>query len=643
MSEHVFNNRYRVLAQIAGGGMAVVYKAHDTVLNRVVAVKVLRDSFAQDVDFRARFQHEAQAAANLGHPNIVTVYDYGQDGAQSYIVMEYVEGRDLKTVIRSEAPLLLDRALDLMIQACAALGAAHRAGLVHCDVKPQNVLVTNDGRVKVTDFGIARAMSASVPQNVETVWGTPHYFSPEQAAGEPPTPASDVYSLGVVLYEMLAGRVPFDADNHTDLAMQHLRDEPPPLTALNPGIPIQIEQIINKAMSKEAPNRYRTADLFGRALLDYRRMTNQATGYQRPVVAPVATGSTTVSATTARPQEVAPAQTGTDWLGWILGTLAFVAVVGLIPLFVLVWRAYSQPAAPNTPVPSAPNGIVTPVSGTTITPSFGNEVLVPNLIGRTQGDAEKLANSNGLQVVVGAGRSDPKVPVGNVVAQNPTVGKKVAKSAVIEINLSEGPKVSSVVNLLNVIYEDAAEGLKSYGWDVRLVEQYSQDTYHKILTQEPAPGVQLAAGEPLTLTVSGGTTVTLGVNLDDLISLDAANLPLDQVRPGEELDATLLWHGQRRINTPYTVFLHFVDANDNIVTQIDREPLLPTPSWPISVTIDDPYTLVIPSGTVPGIYRLLVGLYPTGDPFNRLLVTDAGKTTADNNDRILIKEIIVQP
>lgn len=642
MSEHVFNNRYRVLAQIAGGGMAVVYKAHDTILNRVVAVKVLRDTFAQHVDFRARFQHEAQAAANLGHPNIVTVYDFGQDGAQSYIVMEYVEGRDLKTVIRGEAPLLLDRALDLMIQACAALGAAHRAGLVHCDVKPQNVLVTNDGRVKVTDFGIARAMSASVPQNVETVWGTPHYFSPEQAAGEPPTPASDVYSLGVVLYEMLAGRVPFDADNHTDLAMQHLRDEPPPLTALNPAVPIQIEQIINKAMSKEPANRYRTADLFGRALLDYRRMTNQATGYQRPIAMAASTGSTTVSASTARPQETAAASGGTDWLGWILGTLAFVAVVGLIPLFVLVWRAYSQ-STPATPLPASPNSIVTPASGTTITPSFGTEVLVPNLIGRTQADAEKLAAANGLQAVVGAGRFDPKVPKGNVVAQNPTVGKKVATGAVIEVNLSEGPKVSPVINLLNVIYEDAAEGLKTYGWDVRLVEQYSQDVYHKILAQEPAPGVQLAAGEPLTLTVSGGTTVTLGVNLADLISLDAATLPQDQVRPGDELKATLLWRAQSRIRTPYTVFLHFVDDSGRIATQVDQEPFRPTTSWPISVTIEDPYTLVIPLNIAPGTYQLLAGLYPTGDPINRLTVVDTGQTSADENDRILLKEIVVQP
>jgi hypothetical protein len=289
------------------------------------------------------------------------------------------------------------------------------------------------------------------------------------------------------------------------------------------------------------------------------------------------------------------------------------------------------------------NPITTPVGGTTIAPAFGNEVLVPNLIGRTQADAEKLAISNGLQVVIGAGRFDPKVPKGNVVAQNPIVGKKAAKGAVIEINLSEGPKVSPVINLLNVIYEDAAEGLKTYGWDVRLVEQYSQDTHHKILAQEPAPGVQLAAGEPLTLTVSGGTTVTLGVNLADLIALDAANLPLDQVRPGDELNATLSWHAQSRIKTPYTVFLHFVDDNGRIVTQVDQEPFRPTTSWPISVTIDDPYTLLVPLNAAPGTYQLLAGLYPTGDPFNRLPVVDAGQTSVDDNDRILIKEIVVQP
>ncbi len=641
MAEYVLNNRYRVLAQIAGGGMAVVYKAHDTVLNRVVAVKVLRDTFAQDVDFRARFQREAQAAANLTHPNIVTVYDYGQDGPQSYIVMEYVEGRDLKAVIRGEGPLPLDRATDLMVQACAALGAAHRAGLVHCDVKPQNILVTNDGRVKVTDFGIARAMSASVPQNVETVWGTPHYFSPEQAAGEPPTPASDVYSLGVVLYEMLAGRVPFDAPDHTALALQHMQDQPPPLTALNPAVPIQIEQIVNKALAKDPANRYRTADQLGRALLDYRRATSQATSYQRAVPAP--TGSTTVAATPARSPAAAPAvSSGTDWLGWMLGTLAFVAVVGLIPLFVLVWRAYSQPiSAPTMPLS---NPTVTPVGGATNTPVFGSEVLVPNLIGRTQPEAEQLATKNGLIVSVGAGRFDPKVPAGSVVAQNPIVGKKVAKGSTIEIALSQGPKVSAATNLINTIYEADVPALDPYGWDIRLVEEYnSQEPYHKVLAQDPAPGFQLAAGQPFTLTVSGGTTVTLGVNIDNQIWLDAANLPRDQVKRGEQLDVTLLWRGQRRINTPYTVFVHFVGPNGRIVTQIDSEPPQPTTSWPVSMTISDPYALEIPLDAAPGVYQLRVGLYPTGQPNDRLPISDAGKTSADNNSRILIKEITVQP
>lgn len=643
MSEYVLNHRYRVLAQIAGGGMAVVYKAHDTVLNRVVAVKVLRDTFAQDADFRARFQREAQAAANLTHPNIVTVYDYGQDGSQSYIVMEYVEGRDLKTVIRGEAPLLLDRATDLMVQACAALGAAHRAGLVHCDVKPQNILVTNDGRVKVTDFGIARAMSASVPQNVETVWGTPHYFSPEQAAGDPPTPASDVYSLGVVFYEMLAGRVPFDAPDHTALALQHMRDEPPPLTALNPAVPIQIEQVVNKALAKDPGARYRTADQLGRALLDYRRATNQATGFQRAVPAPVPTGSTTVSALPARaPAAASAAPSGTDWLAWILGTLAFVAIVGLIPLFVLVWRAYSLPVAAPT-VPSA-NPAVTPAGGATSTPVFGSEVLVPNLIGRTQQDATQLASKNGLNMSIGAGRFDPTVPAGSVVAQNPTVGKKVAKGSTIEIALSEGPKVSAVANLINTIYEADVPALQPYGWDIRLIEEYnSQEPYHKVLNQDPAPGFQLAAGQPLTLSVSGGTTVTLGVDIDNQIWLDAANLPRDQVKRGDQLAATLQWRGQQQIKTPYTVFLHFVGPDGRIVTQIDSEPPQPTTSWPVGVTISDPYLLNIPPEAAPGVYQLLVGLYPTGRPNDRLPITNAGKTSADNNNRILVKEIVVQP
>jgi serine/threonine-protein kinase len=640
MSDYLLNNRYRLLTQAASGGMAVVYKAHDLTLNRIVAVKILRENFADDPGFRARFQSEAQAAANLAHPNIVTVYDFGQDGNRSYIVMEYVEGRDLKSVIRSDAPLPLNRAIDLMAQACAALGYAHRAGLVHCDVKPQNMLVTPDGRLKVTDFGIARAISASVAQNVETVWGTPHYFSPEQAAGEPPTPASDVYSLGVVMYEMLANRLPFDADDHTDLALQHLRDEPPPLASLNPTVPIQVEQLIDRAMAKEPEARFRTADQFGRALMNYRRLADQMTGLQPVTTAASVRGTTTV-ASAARPIETA-APEGTDWLAWILGALAVIAVIGLIPLAFLVLRAYSSPL-PVTPEAS-------PAPGATVTaeatlPPFAEQVLVPNFINLAQKDAEQLARATGLQLVVGTGRYDAQVPSGAVVEQDPPQGRRVARNSVVEVNLSQGPQISAMVNVLNFIYEEVAEGLKTYGWDIRIVEEYSREPYHKILRQEPPAGLPLAAGQPLTLTVSGGTTVTLQVNLSDLISLDAANVPLDEVRRGNLLDLTLFWRALRRVSTPYSVFVHLIGPNGRPVQQIDTEPgagTAPTPGWTPGITVTDRYALEVPANLPPGEYQLRVGMYPTGQPFDRLKVTDPGLAEVDS-DSILIRRITVLP
>ena len=212
METVVLNERYRLLELIGSGGMAVVYRGMDTLLQRQVAVKVLREAFAGDPAFLARFQREARAAANLDHPNVVTVYDVGHDGDRHYIVMECVDGQDLKTLIRREGRLDVDDALDIALQVCAGVGHAHKAGIIHCDIKPQNVLVTWDGRAKVTDFGIARALSGSGITESETVWGSPLYFSPEQAAGEPPSPASDVYSIGIMLYEMLAGAPPFQAE-----------------------------------------------------------------------------------------------------------------------------------------------------------------------------------------------------------------------------------------------------------------------------------------------------------------------------------------------------------------------------------------------------------------------------------------------
>lgn len=396
----VLNNRYKLIARLGAGGMANVWKAQDLALGRPVAVKILHDALTGDPEFLHRFDREAHAAANLTHPNVVTVHDVGQDHETHYIVMEYVDGEDLKAVIRREAPMPVERALDLAIQICAGVGYAHRAGFVHCDVKPQNVLITADGRVKVADFGIARALSsATLYTQTDMVWGSPHYFSPEQAAGEPPTPASDVYSIGVVLFEMLTGRTPFEADNPTALALMHLRDTPPLVTQFNPQVPVALEQIVTKLLAKEPAARYRTADQLARILESYIRQGRQSTQAQPPAPLPVPVQPAAVPAQAARPvtapagpawtsprpapivpqygadqgapaaavPQAVPVETydeeelytepaGVDWLGIMLALVALLAVLGLIPLWwVVLVRLGAFTPAP-APLPSGPAG-----------------------------------------------------------------------------------------------------------------------------------------------------------------------------------------------------------------------------------------------------------------------------------------------
>lgn len=372
----VLNGRYELLERIGSGGMSVVYKAKDRALGRIVAVKMMHESFTNDSGFLKRFQQEAHSAANLAHPNIVTVHDIGQDEYKHYIVMEFVEGQTLKEIIRSYKgePMPISRALDLIIQVCNGIGYAHRANLVHCDVKPQNVIVTTDERVKVADFGIARAIStATQVQQVSQIWGTPQYFSPEQAAGDAPTPASDVYAIGIILFEMLTGRLPFAAESHTAMALKHLHTPPPLVTEFNPATPAQLAQIINKLLAKEPAGRYRTAGQLGRILSTYRQRSQEETGplhsplsataQQAPAI-PVAEQKTEVfqrpqpedsEAITRPPMRPIPKPTEPitvsvpgqaksavpmDWTAVSLGIFAVVALLGLIPLWYLVFRAW---------------------------------------------------------------------------------------------------------------------------------------------------------------------------------------------------------------------------------------------------------------------------------------------------------------
>ena len=335
----VLNKRYQLLETVGKGGMAVVYRAHDLMLERFVAVKVLREETSRDPTFQARFRQEAKAAANLSHPNIVTVHDFGLDHGQLFLVMEYVPGADLKTLIKQRGHFSPEEAVPLIIQACAGIGYAHRSGLVHCDVKPQNMLVTPDLRIKVTDFGIARALATIQPdEKSDVVWGSPQYFAPEQASGSAPAPASDVYSLGIILFEMLTGSLPFHADSAAELTRQHIEEEPPPLSEMIPGISATLEQILTKVLSKEPSQRYRTADQLGRVLLNFGNAKSTPALALTPEATPVPDPEPVEDAklTLTPAAEI-------DWVSIGLGLVALTTVLGLIPFWMWIYFVYNPP------------------------------------------------------------------------------------------------------------------------------------------------------------------------------------------------------------------------------------------------------------------------------------------------------------
>jgi serine/threonine-protein kinase len=354
----LLNNRYQLLERIGTGGMADVFRARDLMLERSVAIKILHETYSDDQSFQDRFKQEARAAANLSHPNIVTVHDFGFDHGQLFIVMEHIPGKDLKTILRQRGRYSVEETIPLIVQACAGIGYAHRAGLVHCDIKPHNMIVTPDGRLKVTDFGIARALSTILPdERADVVWGSPQYFSPEQAVGEAPSPASDVYSLGVVLYEVLTGALPFTAPSSEELARMHLEENPIPPSEYIPEIPTALEEIVMKVLSKEPAARYRTADQLGRVLLRFGtqrdvpptsalNLTPETAAYQKATDAVPSKPRPAISLPEINlPEitmpEVTMPDVEIDWAAVGLGLLALISVGGLIPFWIYIYFLYN--------------------------------------------------------------------------------------------------------------------------------------------------------------------------------------------------------------------------------------------------------------------------------------------------------------
>jgi serine/threonine-protein kinase len=376
MSEStLLNNRYVLEERIGSGGMAMVFRARDQMLERTVAIKTMRKDFSNDPEFRERFSHEAKAAAKLSHPNIVTVHDFGLDSGRLFIVMEYIPGFDLKRLLKQRGRFTSDETIQLLTQACAGIGYAHRAGLVHCDVKPLNILVTPDKLLKVADFGIARALSTIEPDEKEkVVWGSPNYLSPEQASGSAPSPASDVYALGVIMYEMMTGQLPFKASTSQELARLHREALPISPRSLDPNITIPLERMIMKALSKDVSHRYQTAGQMGRALVDIGKNNSKAAAeslFQPGVTAtktPQITSHTgqmpetgshltldrsasagsvanrsSISASPRKSKNRIDDLLEVDWIIWVLVILALIAVGGLIPFWLWVYYTLNPP------------------------------------------------------------------------------------------------------------------------------------------------------------------------------------------------------------------------------------------------------------------------------------------------------------
>lgn len=524
MQQKVLDGRYELERKIGEGGMARVYLGRDLRLNRRVAIKIPHRHISGDADFLDRFRHEAQAAAILAHPHIVDVYDVGQDGDIHYIVMEYVEGTDLKTLINREAPLAVSRAVEIAAQIAGGLSAAHRAGMVHRDIKPQNVIVTPEGTARITDFGIAKSQLSTATTETGVSLGTVDYISPEQAQGRPASPQSDIYSLGVVLYEMLTGRLPFRGETALAVAMKHVAEDAPPPRQLNPQIPIQLEALIMRAIDKDPARRPRSAQEFAELLTGYTGLAQQDTlvntalgngrsaqrGPLPPPRQPGGTGSTgrvTIPPPRQTPAR-APRQEGLGCGVFLVGMLILAGVLGLVLLFSTgalnglfgsLGGGQPRPTAPGFPGGTAAPG----------EPSATPEqmVSVPTLIGMSDGEAQDQLRS--LQLVPAPqAENHPTISQGMVISQTVAPGELLAPGQPVTYTVSLGPILVTVPDVTKLPQNLAQSQLQALGLPVAVTEEPSATIDAGfVVAQQPSAGLRIAQGQTVTIRVSQGDVV----------------------------------------------------------------------------------------------------------------------------------------
>ncbi len=449
----LIDGRYRVVKRLGSGGMADVYLVEDQQLGRRIALKLLYRHLAEDVQFVERFRREASSAAGLQHPNIVSIFDRGEWNGTYYIAMEYVEGHTLKEVIRERGPAPPEAATDIVLQILRAARFAHQRGVVHRDLKPQNVLIDGDGRVQVTDFGIARA-GASDMTETGSIMGTAQYLSPEQAQGRPVDARSDLYSIGIILYELLTGRVPFDAESPVSVALKQVSEAPVPPRRLDAALPPALEGVVMRALEKDPARRFQNADEFIEAL-HAARLSPEAVVVEEQ--API--------------EEILEEddRQGRRWWLWLLILLALAAIA---------FGAYL---------------LLKP-----------EQVEVPNVIGRTSSTASQILQNRGFEVQI-----DPAVnadvPRDQVFAQNPRPGQTADEGSTVHLRVSSGPGQAAVPSVVGLSQKDAEKQLKDAGFKTKVEQQFS-DTVKKgtVISTTPAVGTLVERGTTVTLTVSKG-------------------------------------------------------------------------------------------------------------------------------------------
>ncbi|MBJ31920.1 MAG: serine/threonine protein kinase [Acidimicrobiaceae bacterium] len=565
----VFNGRYELHRQVARGGMADVYLARDLLLDRPVAVKVLFDQFSRDPNFVERFRREAQAAANLNHPNVVSVFDWGEEQGTYFIVMEYVEGRSLAEILRTDGPLPADRAAEVASDIAAALAFAHRNGLVHRDVKPGNVLVTASGHVKVADFGIATAMVGARNDLTQSgsVMGTAAYFSPEQAQGRPVDPRSDLYSLGVVLYEMLLGRPPFTGDTPVAVAYRHVQDQPLGLRAAGAPVAESLEAITLKLLAKNPVNRYPTSEDLRNDLKRYRDGAHDLRAVPPPAIP---SPSSPVVSAAPPPVDFGTASRHRRDDGLRRTAMFTVVLVGLLVSFGFLVLEFFDTLGMGGDEPTTPAGIYLvevptligqpldqaratlrdarlsvqmdyeanadfsentvfsqePAAGTKIEPtetvrlwvSRGTgPLLLLDVSGDQAVDAERDLEAMGLRVET-VGQEHPVAPAGEVVSQSPDPGTEVVEGARVILFVSTGPAVEAVPDLSNRPVLDAMNILSKLGWQASTAQERSRTVPEgQVVRTEPPAHSQLAPGSTIVIVVSSGLPLVLVPDVEGLM------------------------------------------------------------------------------------------------------------------------------